>query len=167
MTTGEGGIVVTNNQELAKQMVCCAIAAVSPPIRGSVLSWQSWVSERSDAGAAQVFLRGHAMSGQKRFWHTDVGFNYRHACPLLRTSHDPDLARVLVSDMFRVLGFRLSNLLCAVGVAQLERFPELFKGRMRVVDAYRKSLEGFGGVRINPGQARARAHSFLHYPDLC
>ena len=35
-------------------------------------------------------MRGHAMSPKLRFWHTDVGFNYR-----------------------------LSNLLCAVGVAQV------------------------------------------------
>ena len=68
-----------------------------------------------------VYLRGHAMSPERRFWHTEVGFNYR-----------------------------LSNLLCAVGVAQLERFSELFSGRKSVIDAYKASLEGFKGIRINP-----------------
>lgn len=68
-----------------------------------------------------VYLRGHAMSPDRRFWHTEVGYNYR-----------------------------LSNLLCAVGVAQLERFDELFGGRKRVIDAYRSSFEGFKGVKINP-----------------
>ena len=88
MTTGEGGIIVTNSQDLHKRM---------------------------------VYLRGHAMSPERRFWHTEVGSNYR-----------------------------LSNLLCAVGVAQLERFPELFEGRRRVIEAYRRNLHGFKGVTINP-----------------
>jgi len=99
MTTGEGGIVVTNNSKLAKQM---------------------------------IFLRGHAMSPETRFWHTDIGYNYR-----------------------------LSNLLCAIGVAQLERFPKLLAGRNRVIATYRKNLNGCCGVRINPYFSHVEASPWL------
>lgn len=90
MTTGEGGIIVTNNAALASRM---------------------------------VYLRGHAMSPEIRFWHTDIGFNYR-----------------------------LSNLLCAIGVAQLERFAHLFGNRLRVIAAYRTALQGVGGARVGPAE---------------
>mmetsp|Transcript_29510 Transcript_29510/g.57762 ORF Transcript_29510/g.57762 Transcript_29510/m.57762 type:complete len:414 (+) Transcript_29510:43-1284(+) len=99
MTTGEGGIIVTNRKDLHKQM---------------------------------VYLRGHAMSPDRRFWHTDVGFNYR-----------------------------LSNLLCAVGVAQLERFSELFNGRKRVIEAYARALEGYKGVKINIRAANCEPSPWL------
>mmetsp|Transcript_98988 Transcript_98988/g.159615 ORF Transcript_98988/g.159615 Transcript_98988/m.159615 type:complete len:458 (+) Transcript_98988:1-1374(+) len=88
MTTGEGGIVVTNDANIWKRL---------------------------------TYLRGHAMSPALRFWHTDVGYNYR-----------------------------LSNLLCAVGVAQLERFPELVAKRKKLIDRYIKAFDGFEGIKISP-----------------
>jgi len=78
MTTGEGGIVVTNNPDLAKKMVC---------FNASVFLSLAWRNQQDtkhlcrDWWDWQVFLRGHAMSPQKRFWHTEVGFNYRQAAP--------------------------------------------------------------------------------------
>ena len=88
-TTGEGGLICTNDKDLA---------------------------------ARARHLSRHAASPTKRFLHTDVGFNYR-----------------------------MSNLLCAVGCAQIERAEELFKGRRELIEYYRDSLEGVcGGVRISP-----------------
>lgn len=88
MTTGEGGIVVTNDSNIWKRL---------------------------------TYLRGHAMSPTMRFWHTDIGYNYR-----------------------------LSNLLCAVGVAQLERFPELVSKRKKLIDTYINAFDGFEGIKISP-----------------
>ena len=83
---------------------------------GMVATKYSALAERLE------FLRGHAMSSDKRFWHTEIGFNYR-----------------------------LSNLQCAIGVAQLERFQELFDGRDRVIQSYRRILEGTPyGLLVNP-----------------
>lgn len=57
------------------------------------------------------------------------------------------------------LGFnyRLSDIACALGLAQLERFPELMRGRERVASLYRDALGGIEGLALpceNAGDAR-------------
>lgn len=52
-------------------------------------------------------LRDHGMSREKKYWHEDVGFNYR-----------------------------LTNLQAAVGVAQMERFEHIFKRKQKIVSTY-------------------------------
>jgi len=80
ITTGEGGMCVTNNPDLDEKM---------------------------------RILRDHGMSKAKRYWHEQIGFNYR-----------------------------LTNLQAAIGLAQLERIEEIHRNRRLYEDAYRKSLEG-------------------------
>ena len=78
----------------------------------------------NDAGLAERarYLSRHAMSPTQRFFHTEVGYNYR-----------------------------LSNLLCAIGCAQVERFDEIVAGRRALIDFYRSELDGIvPGVQINP-----------------
>src|SRR6266496_1099800 len=75
MTTGEGGMVTTNDSALATHM---------------------------------RFLKNHAMEPQRRYWHSEVGFNYR-----------------------------MTNLQAAVGCAQVERFQELQRARAQVLGWYR------------------------------
>jgi len=87
ITCGEGGMLVTNDEQIYLR------------------------AKR---------LRDHAMSGQKRYWHTDVGFNYR-----------------------------MTNLQAALGVAQMERIDNLLKRREEVFELYRKELLGFEGIRLN------------------
>lgn len=91
ITTGEGGMVCTNDSELAERV---------------------------------RYLSRHAMSKERRFFHTEIGFNYR-----------------------------LSNLLCAVGCAQVERFPEIVARRSEIINHYRVAMDGFHGVMINPSQS--------------
>ena len=58
------------------------------------------------------------------------------------------------------LGFnyRLSDLACALGLAQLERLDELLAGRARVAALYREALAGDRGARASvPGRGRRRA----------
>ena len=88
MTTGEGGMVCTNDEELAIRL---------------------------------KFLCTHAMSPDQHFYHTEIGFN-----------------------------FRLSNLLAAVGCAQLERFDDLIQKRNVLIEQYQQGLNGHCNVRINP-----------------
>jgi perosamine synthetase len=88
MTTGEGGIVCTNDSDLATRL---------------------------------NFLCTHAMSTDVRYSQTEIGFNYR-----------------------------LSNLLAAVGCAQLERFDDLILKRKKIIEMYQEALNGFCGIRINP-----------------
>ncbi len=87
MTTGEGGMITTNDDELAKR---CR------------------------------YLRDHAMSKEKRYWHTEMGFNYR-----------------------------MTNIQAALGCAQLERIEELMHERQRIFNLYEDNFTDFRGVKLN------------------
>lgn len=71
------------------------------------------------------FLKDHAMSLERRYWHPEVGYNYR-----------------------------MTNLQAAIGCAQLERQQELTSRRQRVLDLYRKAFAG-SEVSINPSRSWA------------
>jgi perosamine synthetase len=64
-------------------------------------------------------LRAHGMDPQRQYWHEVVGFNYR-----------------------------MTNLNAALGVAQLERMPELLARRRSLRDLYDSLLAGLPGVRV-------------------
>jgi perosamine synthetase len=87
ITSGEGGMLTTNNREF-------------------------YLKARS--------LRDHAMSSEKRYWHTDVGYNYR-----------------------------MTNLQAALAVAQMERIDEFLEKRRQIMGWYRDGLEGSNRVRTN------------------
>ena len=90
ITTGEGGIITTNNKELYEKM---------------------------------KYLRDHAMSKEKRYWHTEIGYNYR-----------------------------MTNLQAALGVAQLERIDEIIKKKRQIFMWYKenlKDLEKKGIIKLN------------------
>lgn len=66
------------------------------------------------------FLKDHAMSPERRYFHPEVGFNYR-----------------------------MTNLQAAVGCAQLERFDELVSRKEQVLENYRTALAGTP-IELNP-----------------
>jgi perosamine synthetase len=66
------------------------------------------------------YLRDHAMSKDIRYWHTEVGFNYR-----------------------------MTNLQAALGVAQLKQVDQFLNARAEILDRYRKKLEP-AGIECNP-----------------
>jgi perosamine synthetase len=63
------------------------------------------------------FLRDHAMDPNRRYWHGEIGFNYR-----------------------------ITNLQAALGVAQLERLDEFLARKRAIAAAYRAGLEDIPGV---------------------
>jgi perosamine synthetase len=65
-------------------------------------------------------LRDHAMSDDKRYWHTEVGFNYR-----------------------------MTNLQAALGVAQMERIDDFLAKRQQVMQWYRNYLQMHPKLRLN------------------
>jgi len=67
------------------------------------------------------FLKDHAMDPARRYWHQEVGFN-----------------------------FRMTNLQAAIGCAQLERFEEIVDKRRAVLDAYRDAFREENEIDINP-----------------
>jgi perosamine synthetase len=88
LTTGEGGMCITNVPVLAERM---------------------------------RVLRDHGMRPERRYWHEEVGYNYR-----------------------------MTNLQAAIGCAQLARKDELLGMRRRVQDLYVKHLTGLPGVTMPP-----------------
>jgi len=66
-------------------------------------------------------LRDHAMSPERRYWHEEVGFNYR-----------------------------MTNLQAALGKAQLERVEEFTRARRHILQRYRELIEPRHDVRLNP-----------------
>ena len=97
LTTGEGGMITTNDDKLAREI---------------------------------AFLRDHAMSPNKRYWHERMGFNYR-----------------------------MTNLQAALGCAQLEQFDVFFAKRRSLFQGYSKRLEGIPGLQLNR-QARGTTNSY-------
>jgi perosamine synthetase len=65
-------------------------------------------------------LRDHAMSKEKRYWHTEVGYNYR-----------------------------MTNIQAALGCAQLERAEDLLEKRRTIFGWYSRSLSSIPGVSLN------------------
>jgi len=67
------------------------------------------------------------------------------------------------------LGFnyRLSDLACALGLAQLEHLDEMLAGRARVAAAYGEALTGIEGLQIPcPNAGRARRGWFVYVVQL-
>lgn len=80
---------------------------------GAVLTDDSTLAERAR------LLRDHAMDRQRRYWHDELGFNYR-----------------------------ITNLQAALGVAQLERLDAFLERKRAVAAAYRAGLEDVPGVAV-------------------
>jgi perosamine synthetase len=77
-------------------------------------------TNNSDLNARLRHLRDHAMSKDVRYWHTEVGFNYR-----------------------------MTNLQAALGVAQLKQVDRFIDARREILEWYRARLEP-EGVECNP-----------------
>ncbi|KTD24324.1 pyridoxal phosphate-dependent enzyme [Legionella lansingensis] len=79
------------------------------------------ITTNSDTVAERArLLRDHGMSKQRRYWHTEVGYNYR-----------------------------MTNLQAALGVAQLERINDFMRERDRILQTYRHYLTPHGFM-LNP-----------------
>lgn len=72
-------------------------------------------------------LRDHGMDPERRYWHLDVGFNYR-----------------------------LTNLQAAVGVAQLERIDELVRRKLWIAAGYRAAFADLPGLTLPEERPEAR-----------
>ncbi|MFM7008641.1 MAG: DegT/DnrJ/EryC1/StrS family aminotransferase [Betaproteobacteria bacterium] len=87
MTTGEGGMIVTNDSELAER---CRR------------------------------LRDHAMAPGRRYWHEEMGYNYR-----------------------------MTNMQAAIGCAQFEQLEGFLDKRRELFNGYAERLKGLAGVMLN------------------
>jgi perosamine synthetase len=67
------------------------------------------------------FLRDHAMDPHRRYWHPEVGFNYR-----------------------------MTNIQAAIGCAQMERIDEILARKRRIAAQYAEELRGVPGLTLAP-----------------
>lgn len=95
ITTGEGGMVITDDDNLIEKM---------------------------------KLLRGQGMDPERRYWFPVVGYNYR-----------------------------LTNLQCAVGLAQLERLPEFLNTRRQLAAHYTEAFTDVSGVTLQTEQAGGKS----------
>lgn len=72
-------------------------------------------------------LRDHAMSKEKKYWHTSIGYNYR-----------------------------MTNLQAALGVAQMERIDEFLAKKKLIFFWYQQRLSGIQNVRLNAEETWAK-----------
>ncbi len=75
-------------------------------------------------------LRDHGMNPSKRYWHDEIGFNYR-----------------------------LTNMQAALGVAQLERFDYILEKKIEIAKLYKKNLQGESNIFMLPNQDPNVIHS--------
>jgi perosamine synthetase len=90
ITTGEGGMLVTNDPTLAERA---------------------------------AFLRDHAMDRRRRYYHPEIGFNYR-----------------------------MTNIQAAIGCAQLEQAEAILTRRKEIAAAYETGLAGIAGLTRPPAE---------------
>jgi Predicted pyridoxal phosphate-dependent enzyme apparently involved in regulation of cell wall biogenesis len=94
ITTGEGGMITTNDENLYQKA---------------------------------KHLRDHAMSKEKRYWHTEIGFNYR-----------------------------MTNIQAALGLAQLERIEEIIEKKRKIFTWYQEYFRDLEGIKLNPEKSWAK-----------
>ncbi len=83
------------------------------------------------------FLRGQGVDAKRRYWHPEIGFN-----------------------------FRMTNVAAAIGVAQLERIEELLARRRQVAQWYFERLADREDVLQLPYAAEWAEHSYWMYTVL-
>lgn len=91
ITTGEGGMIVTDDDEIANK---CKV------------------------------LRDHGMSSKNRYWHPELGFNYR-----------------------------MTNLQAAIGVAQMRKFDWIIEKKKKIADKYIIELSDIKGIELPPNES--------------
>jgi perosamine synthetase len=94
ITTGEGGMITTNDEKIYEKA---------------------------------KYLRDHAMSKEKRYWHTEIGYNYR-----------------------------MTNIQAALGLAQLERINEIIQKKREIFRWYQEGLKDLKEVKLNPEKEWAK-----------
>ena len=81
-------------------------------------------------------LRNHGMDEKKKYWHNQIGFN-----------------------------FRMTNLQAAIGVAQFEKINYFIRNKINIANEYKKNLQGFKNI-VLPFEEKWAQHSYWLYTVL-
>ena len=112
---------------------------------GSIATWSFYgnkILTSGEGGALSVddpelearirLFRGQGMDPERRYWFTEVGYNYR-----------------------------LTNVACAILCAQIERVEEMLSARRHIFDLYRQGLADTPGIGLQPIAEWATAAPWL------
>jgi len=80
-----------------------------------------------------AFLKDHGMDAKKRYWHPEIGFN-----------------------------FRMTNIQAAIGLAQLERADKIIAAKRKNAKLYAELLKDVDGVTLQPQAEWAETVYWLH-----
>ncbi|MBI2144953.1 DegT/DnrJ/EryC1/StrS family aminotransferase [Candidatus Woesearchaeota archaeon] len=88
-----------------------------------------------DAGLAgrMHFLKDHAMRPEKRYWHPEMGYN-----------------------------FRMTNVQAAIGLAQLEQIEKFIEIKRKNAQLYNSLLQKISGITIQPEMPWAKSVYWMH-----
>ncbi|MGQ0663071.1 MAG: aminotransferase class I/II-fold pyridoxal phosphate-dependent enzyme [Pseudomonadota bacterium] len=93
---------------------------------------------RDGAAAERArILRDHGMDPKRRYWHTEIGYNYR-----------------------------LTNLQAAIGCAQIEAFDRLLATKLRIAGRYRNGMRAIEGL-VLPAEIEGLVNSFWAFSIIC
>lgn len=92
-------------------------------------------ADSAKAGRARR-LRDHGMNPAKRYWHDEIGFNYR-----------------------------MTNMQAAIGVAQMERIESFIQGKLALAERYREGLSGIAGI-VLPVERAEVVNTYWSYSIL-
>lgn len=95
------------------------------------------VTNDAELGQYMRFLRGQGVDPNRRYWHPEIGYNYR-----------------------------MTNVAAAIGVAQMERIDEHLERRKQVARWYFKRLENHEDILQLPYAAHWADHSYWMYTVL-
>ncbi len=95
------------------------------------------VTDDVELGKYMRFLRGQGVDPNRRYWHPEIGFNYR-----------------------------MTNVAAAIGVAQMERIEEHLERRKQVANWYFERLQNHEDILQLPYAAHWAEHSYWMYTVL-
>jgi perosamine synthetase len=95
------------------------------------------LSDDACAAARARSYRNLCFRPEKRFYHTELGYN-----------------------------FRLTNLQAAVGLAQVERLDEFIKIKVKLATCYRRLIEAVPGIRFMPVKPWAKSVHWMYAVEL-
>lgn len=90
------------------------------------------VSRDSDLLSRIRFLKDHAMDPNRRYYHSEVGYNSR-----------------------------MTNIQAALGCAQLDRISELIENRAKILEWYREYLADIDAISLNPNMSWAEPVNWM------
>jgi perosamine synthetase len=87
-------------------------------------------------------------------------------CQMIRNHAENITEPNNVQDLTNLIGFnyRMTEVECAIGIAQLKKLPALLEERIKLVSFYNEKLKAFPAFRTQTPQPAGNKHCYYQYP---